>query len=425
MTGTLMIAAPHSGAGKTTLTLALLRAFRARGIDMRAAKSGPDYIDPQFHAAACGVASVNLDAWAMGHGAIRSLASRQGGEMLLVEAAMGLLDGAPDGTGSAADLAGILGAPVIMVIDASKQAHSAALPLAGARTLRPDLNIAGAILNRVGSDRHARIARQAVEDAGFTVLGCIPRDAAMATPSRHLGLVQAAERPDLEGFIEGAARLVAAHVDLDALAAIAAPLNSGAGGASLPPLGQQIAIARDDAFAFAYPHLLAGWRAQGAALSFFSPLADEGPAGDADAVFLPGGYPELHAGQIANAHRFGSEMRKRQHDSVIYGECGGYMTLGEGLVDAAGTRHRMLGLLPLTTSFARRKLHLGYRRLMPLGGPFTGALNGHEFHYATIVEEGGAPHLFDATDAEGTALGGMGMVRGRISGSFAHVIAPG
>lgn len=420
-----MIAAPTSGAGKTTVTLALLRALGKRGVEARAAKSGPDYIDPQFHAAASGAPSVNLDAWAMGPGAIRSLAAGQGGELLLVEAAMGLLDGAPDGRGSAADLAAILGAPVVMVIDAAKQARSAVLPLAGARALRPDLTIAGVILNRVGSERHARIARQAVEAEGFFVFGCIPRDAALETPSRHLGLVQAAERPDLEAFIAGAARIIAKHVDVDALMAAAGTLLSGGEPSHIPPLGQRIAVARDEAFAFAYPHLLSGWREAGAEISLFSPLADEGPKADVDAVFLPGGYPELHAGHLAAASNFRGKVRKAAQGAMIYGECGGYMALGDRLVDADGASHPMLGLLPHATSFAARKLTLGYRRLMPLGGPFMTPINGHEFHYATIAEEGEAARLFAAVDAEGTDLGHMGLARGRVSGSFAHVIAPG
>lgn len=425
MTRVLMIAAPTSGAGKTVVTLALLRALRERGVDVRAAKSGPDYIDPQFHEAACGAPSVNLDAWAMAPGAVRALAAGRGGDLLLVEAAMGLLDGAPDGSGSAADLAEALGAPAVMVVDAARQAHSAALPLAGARALRPGLTVAGAILNRLGSPRHARIAHDAVEAAGFGVFGAVPRASALALPSRHLGLVQARERAGLEAFIARAAEIVAGAVDLDALLAAAAPLRTDGEASPLPPLGQRIAVARDDAFAFAYPHMLADWRAAGAALTFFSPLGDEGPEEAADAVFLPGGYPELHAGRLAAAAGFHAGMKKAARDARIYGECGGYMVLGEALTDAGGVRHSMLGLLPLATSFAARKLTLGYRRLKPLGGPWAGSLNGHEFHYATISAEGAADRLFAAEDAEGAALGEIGLRRGRICGAFAHVIAPG
>lgn len=422
MTKVIMIAAPASGSGKTVLTLALLRAFRDRGVDVRAAKAGPDYIDPRFHEAACGAPSVNLDIWAMGAKACRALAAGQGGDLLIVEAAMGLLDGAPDGTGSAADLAEALGAPVAMAVDAAKTAHSAALPLAGARALRKDVEIAGAVLNRIGSPRHGRIAAAALAKAGFAAFGAVPRDKRLATPSRHLGLVQAEERPDLEAFIAEAARMVADCIDLDAFAAAAAPLRTDGEGRAIPPLGQRIAVARDEAFAFAYPHMLEGWRRAGAELSFFSPLADEGPE-ETDAVFLPGGYPELHAGRLAAATAFKEKMRKAVEISEIYGECGGYMTLGEGLVDGDGARHEMLGLLKLSTSFAARKLSLGYRRLAPLGGPFAGSLMAHEFHYAAILSEQG-DRLFAAEDAEGVSLGDIGLRAGRVSGSFAHLIAP-
>lgn len=428
MTRVLMIAAPTSGAGKTVLTLALLRALRDRGVDVRAAKSGPDYIDPQFHEAASGAPSVNLDAWAMTPGAVRALGNRAGGELLIVEAAMGLLDGAPDGSGSAADLAATLGAPVVMVIDAAKQAHSAALPLAGARALRADLTIAGALLNRTGSPRHARIAAGAIERAGFRAFGAVPRDARLAQPSRHLGLVPARERADLEAFIAGAAEIVAEAIDLDALIEAAAPLETGGEAAPLAPFGQRIAVARDDAFAFAYPHLLDGWRDAGAEITTFSPLADEGPDADADAVFLPGGYPELHAGRLAAARSFKKKMREASQNAIIYGECGGYMALGEVLFDAGDEGHEMLGLLSLVTSFAERRLTLGYRRLTPRAGffapSFDGPLTAHEFHYATILMERRTGRLFDASDAEGVDLGPIGLQAGRVAGSFAHVIAP-
>ncbi|MEM7268698.1 MAG: cobyrinate a,c-diamide synthase [Pseudomonadota bacterium] len=420
----IMIAAPASGSGKTVLTLALLRALKDRGVAVTAAKAGPDYIDPQFHAAACGAPSVNLDPWAMDAASLRARAAAQGGDLLVVEAAMGLIDGAADGRGSAADLAAVLGAPVLMVIDAARQAQSAALPLAGAAALRPDVTVAGAILNRIGSARHERIASASLERAGFRTFGAAPRDDRLATPSRHLGLVQAEERPDLEEFIAGAAELIADRIDIEALIEVAAPLNADGAVSRLPPLGQRIAVAHDQAFAFAYPHLLSDWRAQGSEVSFFSPLADQGPA-KCDAVFLPGGYPEMHGAQLASAERFKTGMRAAaKAGAVIYGECGGYMTLGDAIIDAEGRGHEMLGLLPVTTSFQHRKLSLGYRQFEPLGGPWEGAIYGHEFHYATIAAECAADRLFRAHDAGGADLGEIGLRVGTVSGSFAHVIAP-
>jgi len=193
---------------------------------------------------------------------------------------------------------------------------------------------------------------------------------------------------------------------------------------SVAPLGQRIAIARDVAFAFAYPHLLQDWHDAGAEISFFSPLADEAPASDADAVYLPGGYPELYAGRLAAAARFRTGMHAAaERGALIYGECGGYMVLGESLVDTEGEDHPMLGLLPLITSFRHRMLHLGYRLLRPIGDlPWTTPLTAHEFHFARVVSEGDAGPLFEAEGADGTALGPIGLRRGRVMGSFAHVI---
>lgn len=422
----LVIAAAASGAGKTTLTLGILRALRRRGIAVRAAKSGPDYIDPAFHEAACGAPSVNLDAWAMPPATLRARAAAQGGEILVVEGAMGVLDGARDGRGSAADLARALGLPIVLVLDIAKSGQSALLPAIGLRTLHPDLPLAGVILNRAGSPAHADLARAPLERAAVPVLGALMRDTTLHLPERHLGLVQAGETADLDAFLDHAAERIEAAVNLDALLAATRPLAPPEGDfPRLPPLGQRIAIARDPAFAFAYPHLLADWQAQGAEILPFSPLADEGPDAAVDAVFLPGGYPELFAGQLAAAARFlGQTRAAAARGARLYGECGGFMALGSGLIDAEGTRHAMLDLLPLVTSFQDRKLTLGYRRLAPLpGAPWNTPLVGHEFHYATIHSEGTAERLFHAADATGTPLPDMGLQRANIAGSYAHVIA--
>ncbi|MGB3408616.1 MAG: cobyrinate a,c-diamide synthase [Jannaschia sp.] len=408
----LILAAPASGSGKTTVTLGLLRALRDRGLRVRGAKSGPDYIDPRFHEAASGAACPNLDAFGMSPEMIAGLASGPG--LLLIEGAMGLFDGAPpQGRGAVADLARWLRLPVILIVDAARMAQSIGPLVTGFATHDPDVHVAGVILNRVGSPRHEAILRTACP---LPVLGAIPRDPALATPSRHLGLVQAQERPDLDAFLGHAARVMANGIDLDALVAMARPLPDAPRVALTPP-AQRIAVARDAAFAFAYPHLLDGWHAAGADIATFSPLADEA-APPADLVILPGGYPELHAGRIAANDTFLASLQGR----AVYGECGGYMVMGEALTDADGTTHVMAGLLPLATSFATRRLHLGYRHLYAERGPFAGAWCGHEFHYATTLRAEGPP-LFTATDAESTALPPMGLHRGAASGSFAHLIA--
>jgi len=434
----LVIAAPASGSGKTTITLGLLRHFRDRGVRVGAAKVGPDYIDPAFHAAAGGRACVNLDAWAMRPQTLAALAAQVGAQadLVIAEGVMGLFDGAPDGTGSTADVAAALGWPVVLVVDVRGQATSAAATVLGFARFRPDVTVAGAIFNRTGGDRHAAMLRRACAPLGIPVLGCLPRREDLAVPDRHLGLVQAAEHEDIDAFCNRAAAAVAEHVDTDALAALAAPTRPAVAavpavqtpGPALPPPGQRIAVAADVAFAFTYGFVLDGWRAAGAEIAPFSPLAGEAPDAGADAVYLPGGYPELHAGRLAaNAAFLDGVRRAAARGAVVYGECGGYMTLGRGLIDAAGIRHAMLGLLPVETSFARRRLHLGYRLAETAAdGPFGTAgtaFRGHEFHFASIVSEdpGEAP-LFRARDASGTDLGPVGARCGTVMGSFMHLI---
>jgi len=409
-----LIAAPSSGSGKTTLTLGLLRAL-SRDTTVRGAKSGPDYIDPRFHEAACGQTCLNLDAWAMSPARIRSLAA--GPIPVIIEGAMGLFDGAPpDGKGASADLARILNLPVILVIDAGKMAGSVAALANGFINHDQRLHFAGVILNNVGSARHEIMLRRALDS--ITVIGAIPRAPTLKQPSRHLGLVQAQERPDLDSYLDYAADIVTDNLDLAALKALLTPISAAPSTHRFPPPAQRISIAQDAAFAFNYPHVLQDWHSAGATLSFFSPLENEA-ATDADFIYLPGGYPELHAGELAANSTFLNSLHNSK--AQIYGECGGYMTLGNALTDADGVTHKMAGLLPLETSFAQRKLHLGYRHLQADKGPLKGRWSGHEFHYATTVKTSGRP-LFNATDAEGTTLPAMGLIQNNVSGSFGHII---
>jgi cobyrinic acid a,c-diamide synthase len=429
----LILAAPASGSGKTTLTLALLRHLKRRGQRIASAKVGPDYIDAAFHGAASGVPCLNLDCWAMRRESIAALVGtlERTADIVLCEGAMGLFDGAGSaGRGSTADLAALTGWPVVLVVDVAGQAGSAAALLRGFMSHRADVPIDAVIFNRVGGPRHAAMLENSVHAAlpELRIIGHVPRHAELALPERHLGLVQAAEHPDLPGFLDRAAELVPGAIDLDALLALARPSRIAALPAARPllPLGQRIAVARDVAFAFAYPTMLEGWRQAGAELRFFSPLADEAPDAAADAVFLPGGYPELHAGALAARSTFLRGLRDAVERAAIYGECGGYMVMGNGLVDASGARHAMAGLLSLEASFAERRRQLGYRsaRLAASGplGPAGAMFRGHEFHYATILSEGGGEPLFAAADADATALGPVGRINGRIMGSFLHLV---
>jgi cobyrinic acid a,c-diamide synthase len=422
-----IVAAPASGAGKSTITAGLLRAFRDAGVTVASAKCGPDYIDPMYHGLAAGRPSVNLDPWAMSAAQLSCLAAQQASdaELLIVEGVMGLFDGARDGSGSTADLAAALNLPVIFLVDASHQAQSIAALVHGFNTFRQSVDIAGVVFNHVGAPSHAAMIEAALEPLGIPVVGAIPRNTDFTIPSRHLGLVPAAEIVGVDARIAAIGEAVAKDVKLDQLQALARPIASGPTARTLSPPSQNIAIAQDVAFCFAYPHLLDGWRQQGASLSFFSPLADERPNAQADFVFLPGGYPELHAARLAGADGFRSGVRHAaDRGAMIYGECGGYMVLGEGLTDSGGQLHAMLGMLPVETSFAARKLHLGYRRFRPrAGAPWSGPLRGHEFHYTSIVREDGDAALFDAETADGRALEPMGRRVGNVMGSFAHIIA--
>jgi len=434
-----VIAAPASGSGKTLITLGLLRHLARRGARVVSAKVGPDYIDPAFHAAASGHPCRNLDGWAMRPAALagQMTALASAGDMAVCEGVMGLFDGArvapgaPD-RGATADIAKMTGWPVVLVVDARAQAASAAAVVRGFASHEAGVTVAGVIYNRVGGAAHAEILHDAHQAAlsDIPLLGCVPRGAELVLPERHLGLVQALEHPDLENFIEGAAAIVAEHVDTDALSALAAdstaPGGDGPTPPPLPPLGQRIAVARDAAFAFAYDHVLDGWRDAGATATTFSPLAGEGPDTDADAVYLPGGYPELHAGALAaNGAFLGGLRAAAARGAAVYGECGGYMVLGRALTDAEGTAHEMAGLLGVETSFAERRLHLGYRRARLLGdgalGAAGAAYRGHEFHYASILEEDGEA-LFECADAAGRDLGRAGLRAGSVAGSFVHLI---
>ena len=473
----ILIAAPRSGSGKTMVTLGLLRALKRRGLSVQPFKCGPDYIDPAFHEAACGRPSYNLDSWAMDkETALTLLSEADGTDFVVIEALMGLFDGVASpgqwGNGASADIAALAGLPVVLVLDISGQSQTAAAVARGFANFRPDVEIAGVILNRAGSARHVRLARAGFDDIGMRVFGAIPRNEAIMLPERHLELVQASEIGGLSKCLDALADIAEKHLDIEGLlktpsrqpspsklATASLPLcaSASAGGCgwereqaaapplrqghnsgvpsplgerdgargALPPPGQRIALAQDAAFSFVYPHLLKRWREAGAEILPFSPLADEAPPASADAAWLPGGYPELHAGRLASNGNFVAGMRSFARTRPVHGECGGYMVLGNGLIDAAGKRHAMLGLLRLETSFAARKLHLGYRKARLLAACVFGnpgeTVSGHEFHYSSILAEEGEK-LLSAENADGEPVPAHGLRHGNVTGSFLHVI---
>jgi cobyrinic acid a,c-diamide synthase len=291
------------------------------------------------------------------------------------------------------------------------------------------VRIAGVILNRVGGERHRALVADAIAALDIPILGAVPRDETIALPERHLGLVQAGEHRDLAVRLDQLAALAERHIDLSALVASAEKMTPPASGkiSKLAPPAQRIALAADAAFSFTYPHVLQGWRQAGAEIVTFSPLADEPPPESCDCCWLPGGYPELHAGALASAQRFRSGLARFAESRSVHGECGGYMVLGQGLEDADHVRHAMAGLLGHATSFAERRLNLGYReaRLLcdgPLGSAGT-IVRGHEFHYAAVISAGGEAPFVELHDGQGRPLGLSGGRRGHVTGSFFHVIA--
>ena len=432
----LIVSAPRSSSGKTIVTLGLLAALRRRGFAVRAAKAGPDYIDPAFHAGATSHPSLNLDTWAMPPALLDRLMneSASAADFLLIEGAMGLFDGLPGPagrTGAAADLAARFDLPALLVLDVSGQSQTAAALVRGLATHDPAVRIAGVVLNRVGSERHRLLASDAIAALGIPVLGALPRNADLSLPERHLGLVQAREHSELPAWIESVGAIVEQHSDVDGVVAssatIAPPPAALRNATALPPPGNRIALAADAAFSFMYPHVLDGWHRAGAEVVRFSPLADEAPPNDCDCCWLPGGYPELHAGALVAAARFRSGLSNFAATRPVHGECGGYMVLGEALIDATGSRHAMTGLLGHVTSFADRKLHLGYReaKLMidsPIG-PAGARVRGHEFHYASLLSAADDAPLADLMDGEGRRLGPSGGRRRRVTGTFFHAIA--
>lgn len=413
------------------ITLGLQRAFYRRGVAVSGVKCGPDYIDPAFHAVATGRPSVSMDGFAFDAENLAGLAAEVAShaELVLGEGAMGMYDGiaTPDRTASTASVSQATGWPVLLVLDAAGSAQTVAAVAHGLAGLPGAPRIAGAIVNRVASPRHRRMVEAGFALTDVPLLGMVPNDERIALPSRHLGLVQASETFDIEERLDAIASVVAETCDLNAIRAAAGQTRRAAKPIpDIRPPGQRIALAQDQAFAFVYPHLVDGWRREGAEIVPFSPLADEAPPASCDACWLPGGYPELHAARLAAGSRFLSGLRRFAERAPVHGECGGYMVLGRSLTDADGVEHAMAGLLPADFSFARRRLHLGYREVRwrrPM--PFAAAgdtARGHEFHHCTMTPL--APcDLADVRDGEGTPLAPAGHGQGMVTGSFFHLIA--
>ncbi len=403
-----LIAAASSGSGKTTLTIGLLRALRNKGYKVQPFKCGPDYIDPLYHRIASGRDSVNLDTWMQSEQNVQKAFQHysQDADICIVEGVMGLYDGADGIKGSSAEVAEILGIPVILVINARSMAHSIAPILKGYLTYRPATRIAGVIFNNVGSSRHEKILRQAAAEVGMPVIGAIPRMKELYAPSRHLGL-DISETEKISQLAEKVAEIInneqlTINCQLSTVNCQLSTINSKK---------SQIFIAYDAAFNFLYRQTTDYLRSQGE-VHFFSPLANETVPQDASLILLPGGYPEFFLPQLSKSHATMDSLR--QTKARIWAECGGMMYLSQGIDDTD-----MAGLLPFRTTMQDARLHLGYR-MMKISGK---ELRGHEFHYSSIM---GTPPPSDIQlyDAQGNPVDTGFYIQGNVYAGYTHWLHP-
>jgi cobyrinic acid a,c-diamide synthase len=393
----IVVAGTASGVGKTMLTAGLIGALRRRGLVVQPFKCGPDYIDPGYHTRAAGRACRNLDSWMLDDAQVRAAFARAcaGADIAVIEGVMGLFDGAgyDDERASAAQIAKLLGAPVLLVLDISGAARSAAATALGFARFDPALTLGGIALNFAGSAGHAAGCAGAITRAtGLPVLGWLPRDAGLRVPERHLGLFTAGESTATEAVLQAACTAVSARFDIDAVLRIAcgaAALPAPAPDADAAPAGSApvLAVARDEAFSFYYPDNLELLEAAGARIVFFSPVGGERLPGDAAGVYLGGGFPELHAARLAANTALWRDLHElHARGAPILAECGGFMVLTEALVDADGVRHRMAGLVPGIARMTAKLAGLGYRHATALRANLLAdageTLRGHEFHYS-------------------------------------------
>lgn len=410
----LLIAAPASGQGKTTVTAGLARLHARNGKRVRVFKCGPDFLDPMVLARASGSPVYQLDLWMVGEVESRRLLWEAAGEadLILIEGVMGLFDGTP----SAADLARHFGIPVLAVIDGSAMAQTFGALAHGLASYQPDLPFAGVLANRVGSSRHGEILRDCLP-SHIDWFGALPRSESVGLPSRHLGLVQAQELADLDARLDAAADALAASADSAMPAPVSFPPPEAR---TLPPLlhGVRIGVARDAAFAFLYQANLDLLESLGAELLFFSPLHSP-RLPEVDSLYLPGGYPELHMPALAGNQAVAEAIRAHHEaGKPILAECGGMLYLLDGLTDQAGMRERMLGLLSGEASMQKRLTALALQEVhLP-----EGRLRGHTFHHSSLVSPLQALVRGECPNYKRTAEAVYR--QGRLTASYVHFYLP-
>ncbi|WP_124727608.1 cobyrinate a,c-diamide synthase [Staphylospora marina] len=432
-----VIAGTGSGTGKTTVTLGLMAALGQRGLNVQGFKVGPDFIDPGFHTAVTGRPSRNLDTWMVPHDTVSEIFLRgsEGSDLAVVEGVMGLFDGRGpmDDAGSTAELAALLQAPVILVVDVSGMARSSAAVVRGFQTMRPDVRVCGVIANRCGGEGHFRIIRDAVEQmCGIPVIGWLPDEPEVRLPERHLGLVPALERAETDSVMARIGSLVSRHVDLDLLEKLAqeAPALKWPGRrvfvSAYPPVkhGPVIAVALDDAFHFYYRDNFDLLELNGAKLRFFSPLADEPVPEEADGLWFGGGFPEEFADRLAANERTKASIREAVRKGLpIYAECGGYMYLGREITDRQGNVWPMVGVVPASFRMEDRLVAIGYREVTAAVDSVLHSkgerARGHEFHWSSMTSTDPYPAAYEAAD--GSRIPADGYVRRNLLAGYTHL----
>ncbi len=423
----MIIAGPQSGVGKTTVTAAVGGALRRRGLRVETFKAGPDYIDPSYLTEAVGSPCRNLDTSLLDATAVRELIARraQSCDIALVEGMMGLFDGrgGDDDSGSTAELARLLAAPVVLVLDVGAMAGSAAAIALGFRQFDARVQFAGVVLNRVAGNAHYAMTARPIElQAGLPVLGFLPIDARLCLPERHLGLIPVDERGPGDQWFSGLAHAAEEHIDLRRLLALSAEFKAPASSPRLFPTGRQptctrVAVARDRAFNFYYQDSLDLLEEWGAELVPFSPLCDSSLPRDVDAIYIGGGFPEVYARELAeNEGMKRSLAHAVERGALVYGECGGLMYLGRSLASSDADAHEMAGLLPIASDMAADHLTIGYRRVrLRSRAPFANQgeeLRGHEFHWSRMTtdpadETAAYEFLDESSRLEGYAVGNV------------------
>ena len=435
----LVIAGTSSHVGKTTVTLAILAALRQRGRRVQPFKAGPDFIDPSHHRAATGRPSRNLDGWMLGADLNREIFARAAADadISIIEGMMGLFDGSSpvSEVGSTAELAKQLDAPVLLVIDGSAMARSAAAMVSGYARFDPALRVAGVVFNRVGSEGHYQLLKEAVEhETDVAVVGYLQPDQTVAIADRHLGLVMAMEQGG-GALYDRLAKAAADTIDLDRIEALAGScdgMNDAISPSPSPSLqrsgkkGVRIGVAQDQAFCFYYPENLELLEAEGAELVPFSPLRDQSPPDHVGMLYLGGGYPELHGEALASNVAMRTAIREfAGRGGTIYAECGGMMYLTQAIRDFAGISHEMVGLFQAEAVMRKPGLTLGYRTVQ-LGQPcILGAsgliARGHEFHYSTLVPQGPLTYACALTDVRGDSKGPDGLAVDNVLALYTHL----